>query len=225
MNVYIDTFRDCFTRLNTRSYEMIYHTEEVKKLFRKPEMKKIYFESYKLSEKTVNEKIEELYKSQFGYIYSSETCNFIRSFQDMWDFCQFVRYSEKVIFYENTPDKLLYVDSGMNDEKTRSFSIINKDKNCTIKFILEKKEYDSITKNMDVITIEVLRDFGKKMTNKFTIVNREVKYNDESDIALMDSINILLYENTRLVFIDIFKKLFKFFEDYTRWEKKPYQTL
>ena len=101
-------------------------------------------------------------------------------------FCQFVRYAEKVIFYKNDTNCKLYVDSKLDEKYKMKFSLNLFDDVSSI-FELERiKERD---KYLEVINITINREYGKQMMDRFVIVDRDVKYNDSSDILLMNTIN------------------------------------
>ncbi len=113
------------------------------------------------------------------------------SFSSLWQFCQFIRYIEKIVFYKNEPSNILYVDSDMFDIKERAFQIKYRD--TEIQFRLEKTD-DIINKQeFKVITLNIKRLYGKNMMNVFTIVNEDVKLNDASDQYLINTVNDILY--------------------------------
>ena len=222
-NKYIEIFDEIYLSLICRGYTKRVETKEVyvkpKWMGRKEKVtvEVPFYEDMIHHKKQV---VDNFIKENFGYRDRDTHRNFIRSFDDMCQFCDFVRYAEKVLFYQNTTANDLYVDSEI-DSKIKLFSI-NVGYDTFIKFKLEKKSFhDIVGTDMNIIEIEVKRNFGKEMYNKFTIVNGEVKYNDTSDMRLMDSINILLYEKTLNTFKVIMEKVFEFFspELYTRWEK------
>lgn len=138
--------------------------------------------------------------------------NIIRSFEQIWYFAQFVRYAEKVIFYENIPAHAFYVDSGLNDDKERCFVIDPANTEYSILFKLQWV-YDTTKKEMlKVINIKVTRDYGKQMINEYTIVNGEVNLNDDSDYTLIKVINSILYDYTLNTYKCIMNDLLDFFE-------------
>ena len=115
----------------------------------------------------------------------------VPDFTTMWDFCEFVRVMEKVFFFENVPNNDIYVecDIGKSGNGSRKFRIyITDDTNVSIigeiRFILEKDVFGS-----DVITINVIRNYGLKMENKYIVADANIKYEDSSDIYLINEIN------------------------------------
>lgn len=124
----------------------------------------------------------------------------IVNFFSLWQFCQFVRFAEKVFFYRNDPDKRLYVDSDMNNLSKRAFKITKKDEQVEIYCNLEKVEDPINHKNISVIRLKVQRMFGKQMVNEFTIVDDYVKSKDSSDSLLIDNVFNMIAEEIKYSF-------------------------
>lgn len=127
------------------------------------------------------------------------------SFNSIWQFCQFVRYAEKVVFYKNTPDNKLYVDSNMVDVKERIFTVTEFD--TLYKFKLERVVEPITKEECKVITLNVCRQYGKEMNNIFTIVNEDIKFNDQSDEYLINTINLILEDSMKHVLKDCVEQL------------------
>lgn len=127
------------------------------------------------------------------------------SFNDLWEFCQFVKYAEKTLFYQNDsdPQRLFYVDSDIDDLSKRQFAIRDLDNTYQLLFKLEKINEPIHNEIMKIIRLSVSRNYGRKMTNEFIIVNSEIKYNDDADIYLIDNINRILYERITNTFNEI----------------------
>ena len=118
-------------------------------------------------------------------------------FDDLWDYAQLLRWAEKVLFYKNDIVNYIYSDSELHSDENRNFMIQTDD--YIIIFNLEKQEVsvlDTFSNNefIDVIKIEIRRKFGKELTNTFIIIDRNVKYEDDSDLYLINTINLLLRE-------------------------------
>lgn len=115
-----------------------------------------------------------------------------QDFWTLWSFCQFVRWAEKVLLYKNNPDNIgtFYVDSQLKDD-TREFLINKGDYKIFIKLQLLSKPNSSLIDQQynQVITILVTRDFGKKMENKYVVIDGEVELDDDSDLYLVNQIN------------------------------------
>ena len=127
------------------------------------------------------------------------------SFSSLWQFCQFVRYAEKVVFYKNTLDQKLYVDSEMADVKTRIFAITDND--TEYKFKLEKVIEPISQEECKVITLNICRQYGKEMNNIFTIVNEDIRFNDQSDEYLINTVNLILEDSIKHVLKDCVEQL------------------
>lgn len=124
-------------------------------------------------------------------------------FNDLWEFCQFVKFAEKIIFYVNDPKKQFYVDSNIDDLSKRQFVITDFYNTYQLLFKLEKAENSVNNDILKVIRLSISRNYGRKMVNEFVIVNSSVKYNDESDMFLIEEVNKILYKNLNTVFWNI----------------------
>jgi len=192
-NKYINIFNSIYNYISTTKDKDISELEiEPAKGFKK-------FKKNKQKECTIRYQIisKEVKKMLNEFI--DEECKMedMLAFASLWQFCQFIRYAEKTIFYENTPEQSFYVDSDMFDIKERAFQIKYHD-NVEILFKLEKVS-DEITKqDFKVITLNVNRLYGKKMSNIFKIVDEDVKTNDTSDIYLIDMVNDILYKEMKI---------------------------
>lgn len=226
-NHYIEHFNECYDILSANGrfnyirieMENCIVTKEkpgfFDKLFKKEKVNEGVTPSYKESKTDIetkfDEKIDEFMKKDFEPVKDKPSKNVIRDFEQMWYFAQFVRYAEKVIFYDNDTDKPLFVDSPIDEDHERVF-VIAKD-NYIIKFKLQWI-YDSTAKQMlKVISIKIDRNFGKEMSNEYIIVDGNVKLKDVSDFTLISIINSILYDATLDTYKLIMDKLFTFFEE------------
>ena len=140
--------------------------------------------------------ILEDYKNR---IYNSLVINPL-IFSNMWQFCQFIRWAEKVVFYKNITERKIYVDSAIDDYDCRL--LIYSEEDFQVKFKLEKVNNPAYTPNTlsDILFIKsdtpqyfksmkivVERKYGKCMTNHFTIID------DNKDFE-KDMSNYLLYK-------------------------------
>ena len=122
-------------------------------------------------------------------------------FNNLWQFCQFVRWAEKVVFYRNEAINKLYVDSAIDDVDCRL--IVYSEEDIQIKIKMEKVTNpayipntlsDILSMNKDVqqyfksMKIVVDRKYGKEMTNKFTIIDNDTEFDDFSDKMLYETI-------------------------------------
>jgi hypothetical protein len=119
-------------------------------------------------------------------------------FYKMWQFCQFVRWAEKIVFYRNTIDKTIYVDSAIDDYDCRLLVYTAKD--FQIKFKLEKVDNPAYSPNTlsDILSMKndipkyfkcmkivVERNYGKCMTNHFSIIDDNIDFEDDTSNELL----------------------------------------
>ena len=133
-------------------------------------------------------------------------------FNITWQYCQFIRWAEKVVFYKNTIDKKIYVDSAIDDLDCRL--LVYTEDDVQIRFKLEKVLNPQYIPNTlsDVLSmgnktpqyfksmkIYVERLYGKKLVNHLTIIDDNNDFKDFSDSLLIESIEhklFLAYEET-----------------------------
>ncbi len=117
-------------------------------------------------------------------LYSLE--NDVPSFDRLWQFCWFIRSIEKIFFYFNDPSCKWCVECDFNNPKAdRKFRY--KDDNKEIRFTLSHNVFEN-----DIISIHVIRNYGLKMENKFTIVDSNINYDNDTDLYLINEINRML---------------------------------
>lgn len=117
------------------------------------------------------------------------------SFDRLWDFCEFIRSIEKIFFYNNSIENKWYIEYDLNKPKEeRKFCY--KTENKEMRFTLTHQIYGS-----DIISIHIIRNYGKKMESKYTIADGELKFNDDTDLYLINEINRILINYLH----DIFK--------------------
>ena len=159
----------------------------------KPEIKTNFFNRKEIKSELSYPKRDKVLKELNDLRLSTITPNGM-SFNDLWEFCQFVKYAEKTLFYQNDPKRLFYVDSNIDDLSARQFMIKDPEDTYQLLFKLEKTNEPINNEIMRIIRLSVSRNYGRKMTNEFIIVNSEIKYNDDADIYLIDKINRILCE-------------------------------
>ncbi len=133
----------------------------------------------------------------------------VPTFEDMWDFCEFIRIAEKIFFYENTPESSkIYSECTIGDQSSTRKFVLKYDK-YDILFTLEKaKILDRSLLKDQVIKIHVRRLYGLQMENKYTIINSNMDFLSDSDLYLINEINRLLQENMKSIFVNIIEKAF-----------------
>ena len=211
-NKYISIFTKLYNYIASNKYKQFDEVEGLMEWYNKKH--KSFRNKNKISEFDKYHFIKEnVYKELDNFIEEECATDNIVSFSSLWQFCQFVRYAEKIVFYENIPDNLLYVDSDMLDVKERVFAVNNKSLKTQFKFKLEKVD-DNITKQeCKVITLNVCRQYGKEMNNIFIIVNEDIKINDQSDEYLINTVNLILEDSMKSTLRAIFAQLFEIFYD------------
>lgn len=130
---------------------------------------------------------------------ASKSVNFIT----LWQFCQFVRFAEKTLFYHNDIDTSFYIDSEMNDLSMRSFKITDSDNKTDIFCSLERKKESISDKTFSIMKLTIKRNYGKQMTNEFIIVDDFVKAKDDSDKMLIENVYFIIYKNMKECFKNI----------------------
>lgn len=144
-------------------------------------------------------------------------------FSDLWQFCQFVRWAEKVIFYPNKETNTVCVDSGLLDFDQRKFVLncnfendiidkqirylVDEPVEGQVKFLMERTKVKE-NEYIHSIKIKITRNFGKKMENNFNIIDGNVEYQDTSDIFLMNVLNLKLSKSIREICIKIYDKIY-----------------
>lgn len=116
------------------------------------------------------------------------------------DFCDFVRVAEKVAFYHNDMDNFVIVDSKVEDS-TKRLVIKNDQFQITIQTYSSRILEEGIN---DTIAIGVERLYGKQMNNSFVVVDRKIQYNDDSDMYLMNTINLILMNTINQVLKEVY---------------------
>lgn len=171
--------------------------EDREEALKKSEEKKSFFDRFKKKEVKIYELPNEFVSSynEIKNYLDNILSNPAQDFWTLWRLCQFVRWAEKVVLYKNELDssyyKSIFVDSAINaDEREFVFDIVEGAR-VYIKMELVQKPYIKITESAynEVLTIMVQRSFGKKMENKFVVINGESDLIDDGDIYLINQIN------------------------------------
>src|SRR5574344_1333190 len=133
----------------------------------------------------LNDILLELDKEISKYIL--ELSNEDSIFTNLWDYCNYIKFGEKVYFEDNDKSRLgcIYVDSDYNADK-RIFSI-NHDRYIVYGELSKVK--DPLSDHyLEVFKLKIERKFGREMINQYTIVNNTIKTEDESDALLIHRI-------------------------------------
>lgn len=145
------------------------------------------------------EEVEEKIRIFINSLVSS-----VPDFDRLWDFCEFVRVSEKVFFYPNRPERKLYVEcdlkkAGSGERKFRIKSGYSEFGNeVEIRFTLEKNVLSN-----NIISIQVIRNFGLNMKTEYKVVDGDLPFNDSSDLYLINQINFILRDSIISTFNEV----------------------
>lgn len=184
-----------------------------KKKFQKVEEPKNIFKEL------VSEKVNRFISKEFGIDRRGEDADYINgttlSFLQLWDFCQFVRYAEKVLFFNNDIYSTIFVDSKLEDLDSRKFMVRSEDE-VEIEVVLEKQAAPGQT--LRIIKLNIARKYGKMMNNQYIIVNDNTDKLDISDNVLIFNINLLIYKCVVNTYISIIEKFLKNIEGSLRWK-------
>lgn len=146
--------------------------------------KKFYLRKQKNEKSKLKEQLDRI-ESKKKFILDN-----IPSFYDLWDFCEFVRILEKVFFFPNSSKDELCVEFDMSGKSKEAKFRIRKI-NYEIRFALTKSNLLFPAVN-NKIEVTVVREYGLKMKNIYTIINEKMNYEDESDLYLINEINFIL---------------------------------
>lgn len=132
----------------------------------------------------------------------------IPSFYDLWDFCEFVRIMEKVFFFPNSSSDILSVEFDMSGKSKEAKFRIKKKSVYEIRFVLTKSDlpFPAVSNKIE---ITVVRDYGLKMRNSYTIINGKTNYEDNSDLYLINEINFLLKRTIYNTFSQVIELIMK----------------
>lgn len=132
-------------------------------------------------------------------------------FNELWEYCEFIRWCEKMLLCKNEKSESLYSDAPMDSLDDRTL-YVNKDGYyiaVTLK-MSKKADFDSVTDSLKFRTVTdlvIVRNFGNEMRNKYTIVDSAIKYSEPSDRDLIYlSLNIL-YDSIVKHYHDVMKRL------------------
>lgn len=130
--------------------------------------------------------------------YLEEDINLYDWFSMLYNYGCFLRYAEKIIMYKNDPE---YNDICSENKDKDIFLLIRTD-DFKSKISITKTELPDINTGafLDLINVEIIRDFGKKMKNEFKFISgEEPKFNNDSDRILFDGykkiINRMIADN------------------------------
>lgn len=108
------------------------------------------------------------------------------TWQEMWEFAEFIKIVEKVYFYQNVQKSGICCDNCTNQKRDLFFDY--SDKKMYIKITIEAA-YTADDGMHEKLDIGVYRDYGKKEKSTFHVDNGKTDMNTDSDIMLIHTIN------------------------------------
>lgn len=124
-------------------------------------------------------------RKQENELESNISGNLKIDFKTLWDYCQFIRFAEKILNYKNDTSGIIYVDSTMYDIEERRIVFNFTDSGISY-YLKLTRDRDPITSDrLHITNLIITRNYGKKLRNEFIIVNNNVKYHDDSDFYLI----------------------------------------
>lgn len=102
------------------------------------------------------------------------------TFNDMWQFAEFIIMAEKVYFYQNIQSSGICCDKCTALERILFFEFT--EKNVYIKIGMYRSA-------VDTIKIAVYRDWGNKASTQFEVEGQECNITSDSDHMLINTIN------------------------------------
>jgi len=202
-NDFIDKFEKLYDEVYMKKNPIeIASISKTKKSFFKKEKTEIVYE--------INDDIDKVYREIKIYL-DNILSKQAQDFWTLWRYCQFVRWAEKVFLYKNSINEegLIYVDSEMTSNEREFVFKFGEGVSVYFKLELLQKNYVKITESAynEVLTILVTRDYGKKMENKIIVVNGETDLENDSDIYMINGLNMYLNRAIRLTTNEILKNI------------------
>lgn len=145
----------------------------------------VYYKDYGLENRKMEEKNRKRWRESC-YSVCKQCVNKLRnlrqslSFDDMWQFAEFIMTAEYSYFYQNVQGSEICCDMCTNDKRVLFFSY--PDKNVYIKIIMERG-------SVDKLAIQVYREFGKNVKTVLTVSGSESNINSDNDQMLANTIN------------------------------------
>lgn len=150
-------------------------------------------------------------------------------------YAEFLRIAEKLFLYNN--DEYCYIYSELGD-KTYLLFIRSEDNEYKIRVKIEKTKIDNLLDDesnieklffddpkLTIITIDVVREYGKKMISSFKFpLGAEPSFNEESDKMLFNLVKKIIRDKIVESYISIIESTFKLMnvinlsEDKSYWE-------
>ena len=195
-NIYSEQSQNLYEQVESNKYMNILYAKPQRSSFDKGLLGTI---KYKLKEHT--------YRKNIIIPLYNELLNTSPSFDVMYTYSDFIRLLERVFFYKNAMlkndeekyDKLVS-DSELNNLKKVLILDLGND-DVFITFTMDYRDED------EVIEIKVKYNFGKKASQTYVVVNREVNYDSIHSENLMITILERLQKAMAKLFLDYYNKI------------------
>ena len=192
--------------------------EEYKKLPRKlePTPKKIKYGFLKLLSTTVDtypelDDIADKGKASVANTREKFSDYNTIEFNDLWEYCEFIRWCEKMLLCKNEKSESIYSDAPMDSLDDRTLYVNKNGYYIAVTLKMSKKaDFDSVTDSLKFRTVTdlvIVRNFGNEMRNKYTIVDSTIKYSEQSDRDLIYLALNILYDGIIKHYHDIIERL------------------
>ncbi len=133
------------------------------------------------------------------------------SFVMLWEYSEFIRWCEKMFLYENNPSQTIYSDTPIDSIDTRTLVINKIGFSIIINLKMSQRaDFDNKSDKLifhEIEEINIKRNYGKELMNKFRIIDDNVKFNDESDKLLLDLVTEIIFDDIGDNFLSIIKNI------------------
>jgi hypothetical protein len=136
--------------------------------------------------KRIKKKVKEAYDRCYDLINHIRDLKNTLTWQEMWEFAEFIKTIEKVYFYQNVQKSSVCCDNFSNQKRDLFFDYT--DKKMYIKITMEAA-YTADDGAHEKLNIGVYRDYGKKEKTTFYVDNGKTDIDSDSDVMLIHTIN------------------------------------
>ena len=140
----------------------------------------VYYKDY-IDKRAKKKNIEDKYNACRNIISMIRDLKHALSFNDMWQFSEFIITAEKVYFYQNVQSSGICCDKCESLDRILFFAY--DDKNLYIKITMKR------TNASDRLMINLYREWGRKIITTFNVEGQECNITSDSDHMLVNTIN------------------------------------
>jgi hypothetical protein len=146
----------------------------------------VYYPSDYGDKRIVKKRIKEAYDRCYDLINYIRNLRNTLSWQEMWEFTEFIKIVEKAYFYQNVQKSGICCDNFSNQKRDLFFDYSDKKVYIKITMIAAYAADDGMHNKLD---IEVYRDYGKKEKSTFHVDNGNTDFKTDSDFMLANTVN------------------------------------